>query len=66
MLDTLHALSYSLAAARAVSSDEVAARQQYDAWAEKIWKGCVCDVIDELKAHCSRIGKPPPNAGADG
>ncbi len=65
VLDILHALSYSLAAARAVGSDEAAARRQYDVWAEKIWKGCVRDVIDELKAHSSRIGQPPPNAGAD-
>ena len=65
VLDILHALSYSLAAARAVSSDEVAARQQYDVWAEKIWKGCVRDVIDELNVHCQRIGEPPPDADRD-
>lgn len=65
VLDILHALSYGLAAARAVSSDETAARQQYDAWAEKIWKGRVRDVIDELKAHSERLGEPLPNAGDD-
>ncbi|MCG8448375.1 MAG: hypothetical protein MI725_02190, partial [Pirellulales bacterium] len=54
VLDLLHALSYSLAAARAVSSDEAAARRQYDAWAAKIWSGRVDDVIDELNAHGRR------------
>lgn len=65
VLDILHALSYSLAAARAVSSDEAAAQRQYDVWAEKIWKGCVREVIDELKAHSERMGEPPPDGGTD-
>jgi hypothetical protein len=65
VLDILHALSYSLAAARAVSSDETAAQQQYDTWAERIWKGKVHDVIEELKAHGERLGKPPSNASTD-
>ncbi len=65
VLDILHALSYSLAAARAVSNDEAAAEQQYDVWAEKIWKGCIREVINELNAHSQRIGEPPPNAGGD-
>jgi len=39
VLDILHALSYSLAAARAVHHDEAAAQRQYDTWAEQIWQG---------------------------
>jgi hypothetical protein len=65
VLDILHALSYSLAAARAVSVDEAAARQKYDVWAAKIWEGCVEDVIDELIAYGTKLGEPPPDARSD-
>jgi hypothetical protein len=65
VLDILHALSYSLAAARAVSPDEPAAEQKYDAWAAKIWEGRVEDVIDELIAYGAKLGEPPPDAGRD-
>jgi hypothetical protein len=65
VLDILHALSYSLAAARAVHHDEAAARQQYDTWAERIWQGRVREVIDELKAHGRHLGEPPPDACSD-
>lgn len=62
VLDLLHALSYALAAARAVSLDEAAAEQQYDAWATRIWSGRVAEVITELAAHGERLGLPPPDA----
>ena len=39
VLDLLHALSYSLAAARAVNKEETAARTTYNQWAAKIWAG---------------------------
>jgi len=65
VLDILHALSYSLAAARAVSNDEASAEQKYDAWAAKIWEGRVEDVIDELIAYGTKLGEPPPGAGRD-
>ena len=65
VLDILHALSYSLAAARAVSKDEASAQQKYDAWAAKIWEGRVEDVIDELIAYGTKLGEPPPRAGPD-
>jgi hypothetical protein len=64
VLDILHALSYSLAAARAVSRDEASAEQQYDAWAAQIWEGRVEDVIDELMAYGAQLGEPPV-AGRD-
>lgn len=63
VLDILHALSYGLAAARAVSSDEASAAQKYNAWAAKIWEGRVEDVIDEFIAYGAKMGEPPPDAG---
>ena len=65
VLDILHALSYSLAAARAVSRDDALAEQKYDAWAARIWEGRVEDVIDELIAYGTKLGEPPPDAGGD-
>lgn len=65
VLDILHALSYSLAAARAVSVDERAAEQKYNAWAAKIWEGRVHDVIDELIAYGTKLGAPPPDVRND-
>lgn len=65
VLDILHALSYSLAAARAVSDDETLAQKMYDQWAAKIWEGRVADVIDELIAYGTKLGQPPPNARSD-
>ena len=65
VLDILHALSYGLAAARAVSSNETLAHRKYDNWAAKIWKGCVDEVIDELYAYGGKFGEPPPDASGD-
>jgi len=65
VLDLLHALSYSLAAARAVCDDETSAERQYDAWAAKIWEGRVDEVIDELSAYGRKFGEPPPDARSD-
>lgn len=65
VLDILHALSYSLAAARAVTADEMAARAKYDAWAAMIWAGRVEDVISELIAYGSKFGPPPPDTKSD-
>jgi hypothetical protein len=65
ILDILHALSYSLAAARAVSKDESAARDTYNSWAAKIWAGDVVGVIDELTAWKTKLGPPPENSRSD-
>lgn len=65
VLDILHALSYSLAAARAVSVDEASARHKYDDWAALIWEGRVAEVIDELIAYETKLGEPPPDARSD-
>ena len=65
VLDILHALSYSLAAARAVSDNENSARAKYDFWAAKIWEGRVDHVIDELIAYGAKFGQPPDDARSD-
>jgi hypothetical protein len=65
ILDILHALSYSLAAARAVSKDEAAARDMYNGWAAKIWAGNVVEVVDELTAWSTKLGPPPETARSD-
>jgi len=65
VLDILHALSYGLAAARAVSSNEALAERKYDSWAAKIWEGRVDEVIDELFAYGRKFGEPPLDAGSD-
>ncbi len=65
VLDILHALSYGLAAARAVSSDEASAERKYDSWAARIWEGRVDIVIDELIAYGRKFGQPPPDASDD-
>ncbi len=65
VLDILHALSYGLAAARAVSDDEASAEQKYDNWAAKIWEGRVDEVIDELTAYGRKFGEPPVDACSD-
>lgn len=65
ILDLLHALSYSLAAARAVSSNEAAARETYNHWAAKIWEGSVDDVIDELTVYSGKLGPAAENPRSD-
>ena len=65
VLDILHALSYGLAAARAVSSNEALAERKYDSWAAKIWEGRVDEVIDELFAYGRKFGEPSPDAPSD-
>ena len=65
VLDLLHALAYSLAAARAVNKDEAEARGTYNRWAARIWAGNVDTVIDELLAYSGKLGPPPDDACSD-
>jgi hypothetical protein len=65
VLDLLHALSYSLAAARAVNRTETAAQNMYNDWAAKIWAGKVGDVVDELRTWLTQLGLPPTDARHD-
>ncbi|MCD0461988.1 hypothetical protein LOC72_21140, partial [Roseiconus lacunae] len=53
VLDLMHALSYSLAAARAISSDTEKSWAYYRRFASAIWQGKVDSVISELD-DCQR------------
>lgn len=63
VLDIMHALSYCLAAARAIDSDPSQSWQWYRRFATLIWQGKVDDVIVELDQHQIRLGDPPADAG---
>jgi hypothetical protein len=65
VLDLMHALSYSMNAARAVGGtvDEINVR--YREWAELIWSGKVDRVIEQLTRHGETLGDPPAKASAD-
>jgi len=58
VLDIMHALSYSLAAARAIYSDLPESWECYRRFAKLIWQGNVEEVIAELDCHQKRLGEP--------
>lgn len=58
ILDLMHALSYCLAAARALSSNSEESWAYYLRFATAIWEGRVADVISELLEHQRRLGLP--------
>ena len=62
VLDIMHALSYSLAAARAIYSDQTESWECYRRFATFIWQGRVDDVIAELDQHQRDLGEPPAAA----
>lgn len=62
VLDIMHALSYSLAAARAIHSDQQESWQCYCRFATHIWQGNVDKVIAELDDHQIKLGQPPKKA----
>lgn len=62
VLDLMHALSYSLAAARALHSEPDQAWSCYRQWATWIWQGKVDLVIEALRAHELLLGPPPAEA----
>lgn len=62
VLDIMHALSYSLAAARAMHRDQAASWECYRRFATYIWQGNVGKVIEELDEHQAKIGLPPKDA----
>lgn len=63
VLDIMHALSYSLAAARAIHSDKQESWQCYRRFATRIWQGNVDEVIAELYDHQTKLGMPPEDVG---
>jgi hypothetical protein len=65
VLDLMHALSYSMNAARGVGGSREKIDTRYRSWAEMIWQGRVSEVIEELKEHQRSLGDPPPEASAD-
>lgn len=62
VLDIMHALSYSLAAARALHSDNDQSWTCYRHWATLIWQGKVREVIAEMDSSQLEIGDPPKDA----
>jgi hypothetical protein len=63
VLDIMHALSYCLAAARAIHSEREAAWHRYKEFATWIWRGEVDRVIAALADEQVRLGDPPEDAG---
>lgn len=62
VLDIMHALSYSLAAARAIYRDQTDSWDCYRRFARLIWQGNVDAVISELAEHQKVLGDPPADA----
>lgn len=62
VLDIMHALSYSLAEARAIYRDQTDSWECYRRFATFIWQGKVDDVIAELDQHQRELGDPPADA----
>jgi hypothetical protein len=62
VLDIMHALSYSLAAARAIHSEPSQSWECYRRFATLIWQGKVDEVISELDQQQKEIGQPPTDA----
>ncbi|MFG0286734.1 MAG: hypothetical protein ACF8CQ_01075 [Rhodopirellula sp. JB044] len=62
VLDIMHALSYSLAAARVIHSDRDKAWQCCQQYATWIWRGEVDQVIASLAEHQLQLGEPPADA----
>lgn len=65
VLDLMHALSYSMHAARGVGGSRQDIEGRYRRWAETIWQGRVGELIEELKEHQRSLGDPPKDASAD-
>jgi len=62
VLDIMHALSYSLAVARAIHREPTESWDCYRRFATSIWQGKVDDVIAELDRHQQELGIPPDGA----
>lgn len=62
ILDLMHALSYSLAAARAIFCETGDSWACYRRFATAIWQGQVDQVIAELDDYQRQLGMPPSDA----
>lgn len=65
VLDLMHALSYSMNAARGVGGTSQEINARYRRWAELIWQGRVRELLEELDEHQIALGEPPTKASAD-
>ncbi|TWU45547.1 hypothetical protein Q31b_07210 [Novipirellula aureliae] len=59
VLDIMHALSYSLAAARAIYGEQPQSWECYRRFATLIWQGKVDEVIAELDQYQEELGSSP-------
>ena len=57
----MHALSYSLAAARAIYRDQTDSWECYRRFAKLIWQGKVVAVIADLAEHQKALGDEAPS-----
>jgi hypothetical protein len=63
--DFLHVLCYLYLAAAATDTDTAVSWPRFERWLTACWQGRVRDVLAELAATQARLGRPPPDAGAD-
>lgn len=59
ILDFPHAIERAYEAARAVSADSDEAWACYVGWATACWKGCVEEMLEEMRSHQNQRGQPP-------
>jgi len=59
ILDFVHAIEHSSAAARASTEDNDQAWNLHLSWATALWQGKVNQVVDQLMGYQRSIGLPP-------
>ena len=62
ILDFVHAIEHSYAAARASTEDNDQAWNLHLCWATALWQGKVNQVVDQLTGYQKSIGLPPKDA----
>lgn len=65
ILDFTHAVTYLHRASTACCGKGDAAWETYTRWMTLAWQGKVSEVIEQLRAHQSRLGVPPVDASDD-
>jgi hypothetical protein len=65
ILDFTHAVSYLFTASLACLGKNESAWLAYARWMRTAWQGDVAAVIEELKTHQERLGKPSEDASED-
>lgn len=59
ILDFVHAVERLYEAARAIHGEATQRWEDYVRWARQGWQGHIAEVIDELRTHQQRLGRPP-------